>query len=108
MLDHSDDYNFIDQLLSAKYSKGYLGNGAGCAEIFYYLKKKCLIFDHTLIDYFLLENFKKYRKTLFKKCIINNQKKVLSENILTNFNNIEVIENSANEVIKEIDTYLLD
>jgi hypothetical protein len=108
LLDNSVDYNFIDQLLSAEYSHGYLGNGAGCVEIFYFLKKKSLIFDHILSDHLLLESNKKYRKTLFKKCIINNQKNVLTENIQVNFNNIEVIENSIDEITKQIDSYLLN
>ena len=109
LLDHSDNYNFVDQLLSANYSQGYLGNGAGCAEIFYYLKKKSLIFDHTLIEYLQLNHFKKYRKILFKKCIIDDRQIILEEcNLFNSVISINVVENSTDEIKKEINHYLLN
>ena len=113
LIDLSDNYNFIDQLLIAKNSIGYLGNGSGATEIFYYLKKKALVFDHSLISYFLLPHFKKYRRTLFKKYIIKNEtnKKILSEKntdkLLREKNQFEIIENSFEEITHEINNYLI-
>lgn len=113
LMDLSDNYNFIDQLLIAKNSIGYLGNGSGATEIFYYLKKKALVFDHSLISYFLLPHFKKYRRTLFKKYIIKNEtnQKILSEEninkLLRGKNQFEIIENSYEEITHEINNYLI-
>ena len=112
-MDLSDNYNFIDQLLIAKNSIGYLGNGSGVVEIFYSLQKKVLVFDHSLISYLLLPHFKKYRKTLFKKYIIKNEtnKKILSEKntdkLLREKNQFEIIENSFEEITHEINNYLI-
>ena len=112
LIDLSDNYNFIDQLLLAKNSIGYLGNGSGVVEIFYYLQKKALVFDHSLISYLLLPHFKKYRKTLFKKYIGKDEanQKILSEKninrLLYEKNEYEIIENSFEEIIYEIKNYL--
>ncbi len=112
LIDLSDNYNFIDQLLIAKNSIGYLGNGSGVVEIFYYLQKKALVFDHNLVSYLLLPHFKKYRKTLFKKYIGKDEtnQKILSEKninkLLCEKNEYEIIENSFEEIIYEIKNYL--
>ena len=112
LIDLSDSYDFIDQLLIAKNSVGYLGNGSGATEIFYYLQKKALVFDHSLISYFLLPHFKKYRKTLFKKYIVKDEtiQKILSEEstnkLLYEKKEYEIIENSFEEITYEINNYL--
>lgn len=114
LLDLSDSYDFTDQLLIAKNSVGYLGNGSGATEIFYYLQKKALVFDHSLISYFLLSHFKKYRKTLFKKYIVKNEtiQKILSEEnidkLLYEKKEYEIIENSFEEITQEIKNYLIN
>ena len=113
LMDLSDNYNFIDQLLIAKNSIGYLGNGSGATEIFYYLQKKALVFDHSLISYFLLPHFKKYRKTLFKKYIVKDEtvQKILTEEntnkLLYEKKEYEIIENSFEEITYEIKNYLI-
>jgi len=112
LIDLSDSYDLIDQLLIAKNSVGYLGNGSGATEIFYYLQKKALVFDHSLISYFLLPHFKKYRKTLFKKYIVKDEtiQKILSEEstnkLLYEKKEYEIIENSFEEITYEINNYL--
>lgn len=113
LMDLSDNYNFIDQLLIAKNSFGYLGNGSGTTEIFYYLQKKALVFDHSLISYILLPHFKKYRKTLFKKYIVKDEtiQKILTQEsvskLLYEKKEYEIIENSFEEIVYEIKNYLI-
>jgi hypothetical protein len=114
LLDISNDYSFVDQLFVAKNSSGYCGNGSGAAEIFYYLKKKALVFDHSQISYFLLPTFKKYRKTLFKSYMIdNNDKKILSEETIRillkeKLAKYEIIDSTLEEINYEINNYLIN
>ena len=113
LLEISNKYSFIDQLSIAKNSSGYLGNGSGVAEIFYYLKKKALVFDHVLIDYLLLPHFKKYRKTIFKSYSLEDKSvNILSQEktewLLGNKEiKYEIIENSFEDIVIEIENYLI-
>ncbi len=64
-------------------SLGYIGNGSGHAEYFYFLRKKHLIFDYLEIDrpdlknYKILQNYYK-RKYIYKNIKFKN--KMLSKN----------------------------
>ena len=112
-LDISNNYSFIDQVYIAKNSLFYIGNGSGITELFYHLKKKTFIFDHTLIDYFKLPHFRIYRKTLFKKFILNNAKEqILTERnsewlLKNNKDKFTILENSYENIIEELESYLV-
>ncbi len=81
------DYVKIDDIISKIYlynnSLGYIGNGSGHAEYFYFLRKKHLIFDYLEIDrpdlknYKILQNYYK-RKYIYKNIKFKN--KMLSKN----------------------------
>ena len=114
LIDLSNKYNFIDQVLIAKNSLCYIGNGSGIVELFYHLKIKALIFDHIYMDYFQLPHFKKYRKTLFKKYkLIDNTQKFLTVKdtawlIKNQTTKYEIIENSFEDIVYEFENYSLN
>tara|TARA_B100000902_G_scaffold393950_1_gene449278 strand:+ start:104 stop:1138 length:1035 start_codon:yes stop_codon:yes gene_type:complete len=114
LIDISNNYSFIDQVLIAKNSLCYIGNGSGITELFYHLKIKALIFDHTLINYFRLPHFKKYRKTLFKKYkLIDKTENILSEKntdwlIKNKKTKYEIIENTFEDIVYEFENYPLN
>jgi len=114
LINLSPTYSFKDQLLLAENSEGYIGNGSGVAEIFFYLKKKALIFDHIYQDYLNLPHFLSYRKTLFKKISIDNSGyKLLDPRLIEsiskhdNKNNYKILENSYDSIITELENYFL-
>ena len=114
LIDLSPTYNFTDQLFLAAHSEGYIGNGSGAAEIFFYLKKKALIFDHIFQKLFNLPHFLSYRRTLFKKISINNSEyKLLDEQLIKSAtqcntrNNYRIMENSYDDIIQNIRTFFL-
>ncbi len=114
LIDISNNYNFIDQVLIAKNSLCYIGNGSGITELFYHLKIKAFIFDHTLVNYFQLPHFKKYRKTLFKKYKLSDKtENILSEKktdylIKNQTTKYEIIENSFEDIVYEFENYTLN
>jgi|694.fasta_scaffold15200_7 hypothetical protein len=112
LIDLSPTYNFTDQLFLAEHSEGYIGNGSGAAEIFFYLKKKALIFDHIFQELLNLPHFLSYRRTLFKKISINNSEyKLLDEQLIKSAidynvrNNYKIMENSYDDIVKDIQNF---
>jgi hypothetical protein len=114
LIDLSPTYNFTDQLFLAAHSEGYIGNGSGAAEIFFYLKKKALIFDHIFQELFNLPHFLSYRRTLFKKISINNSEyELLDEQLIKSAtkcntrNNYRIMENSYDDIIQNIRIFFI-
>jgi hypothetical protein len=110
-LDISNMYSFVDQLFIAKNSISYLGNGSGICEVFSFLQKKIIVFDHTKVDYHTLP-FCKNIKILLKKVQIDGIIEALTDKniniVLNNQNNFKynIIENTFEEIKLEINNFI--
>jgi hypothetical protein len=104
--DLTDEYSFADQVFITKHSKGYVGSGAGMADLFYFLKKKSICFD-TYYDKKIENIFKKkYRKYLYKKIKIRNHVDILKES-LTLKTKYKIYETSKNQLLKVVKNFFI-
>lgn len=105
----SEKYSFNDQVFAAKNSIGLSGNGSFIPVLFYFLKKKMVIFDHHYDKYVSVEKQKKYKKFLYKR--FKNKKKfsLLTTDIINkNYNNnLTTKEVSIRNIIHNIDRFIL-
>jgi hypothetical protein len=105
--DLTDEYSFADQVFVTKHSKGYVGSGAGMADLFYFLKKKSICFD-TYYDKKIENIFKKkYRKFLYKKIKIRNHVNILKESSLTLKAKYKIYETSKNQLLKAVKNFFI-
>ena len=106
----SNKYSFNDQVYAAKHSIGYVGNGSFIPVLFYFLKKKTLIFDHHYQNIICPNTHKKYKKFLYKSYKKNNYFKILSVNdIEKNLNReLDIKEVSLIKIISNLNRFILN
>lgn len=101
------NYEFKNLVYLCSNSKFYVGNSSGAIEIFYYLQKNAVIFDHFDDGYIRKYNLTN-RQYLLKKVKVNNKtyylnkniiKKILDQKIL----NYKIQENLFSEIKKKIE-----
>jgi hypothetical protein len=110
--DLSNSYSVIDQLFLHQHSALTIGNCSGALIIPIYLKKKIIFFDYFKANYSLA--YGKNIKNFYKKIILDNKEKVLTETILKNIlnqkkpliENFEIKENTYNEIKKQIEKFI--
>lgn len=105
--DLTDEYSFADQVFITKHSKGYVGSGAGMADLFYFLKKKSICFD-TYYDKKVENIFKKkYRKYLYKKIKMRKNVNILKESSLTLKTKYKIYETSKKQLLKVVKNFFI-
>jgi hypothetical protein len=102
-------------MLTCLNSLGYIGSPSGISVLFYYLKKKSILLN-SFINNFINDNNtdheSKFNKHICKKIKINNTKQLLSLNNYTSVADLSydeiVIENSFEEILHELNNFLLN
>jgi hypothetical protein len=105
--DLTDNYSFADQVFITKHSLGYVGSAAGMSDLFYYLKKKSLLFDSFYSSKFNDIFNRKYRRYLYKKIKTKNKFKILTDNLLHCRKKFQILEVPITNIEKNIKTFLL-
>ena len=105
--DLTDNYSFADQVFITKHSLGYVGSAAGMADLFYFLKKKSLLFDSFYSSKFNNIFDKKYRRYLYKKIKTGNKFSILTDNLLHYRKKYQIFEVPVTIIKSNIKKFLL-
>lgn len=105
--DLTDNYSFADQVFVTKHSMGYVGSAAGMSDLFYYLKKKSLLFDSFYVSKINDKFNKKYRMYLYKKIKTKNKFNILTDNLLHYRNKYQIFEVPITTIENNIKKFLL-
>jgi hypothetical protein len=105
--DLTDNYSFADQVFVTKHSIGYVGSAAGMSDLFYFLKKKSLLFDSLYVSKIHDKFNRKYRRYLYKKIKTKNKFNILTDNLLNYRKKFQVFEVPITAIENNIKKFLL-
>lgn len=105
--DLTDNYSFADQVFVTKHSMGYVGSAAGMSDLFYFLKKKSLLFDSFYVSKIHDKFNRKYRRYLYKKIKTKNKFNILTDNLLYYRKKYQIFEVPITAIENNIKKFLL-